>query len=222
MAPARCKKNMINEKTFRGHVWVLCLEWEQNPDWTESEYLWTPWEVEYSLEMRQDERDLGIIKKTIYRDSQVWHTVQAKDLQVSLCRTKKEEPMCPAFRVWDNHLHCFVDDPGFAIGLDGTLRLGSQECSPDRYIVEQCVAVDKRGTPTYIGDIIACEFTWWGHPMCERHHVRFGTDWYVLPFHTSFFVGERKLWIEVLRKKFEVIGNVHQHPDLIEKESLIG
>jgi hypothetical protein len=213
---ARARIVSIPEKTFRKHAWVLCLEWEQNPEWTEDEYLWTPQDVKDSLEIKEDERDLGIIKKTIYRDGEIWHSVEA-EVSLSDKEPQKETPMRPTFRLWDNQLRCFVDDPGFCIGLDGSIRYGIENCDPDRYIIEQCLAIDKHGMPTYIGDIITCEFSWYGREMQERHLVKFNAHWYASPFHHWFFAGERKLWIEVLLKKFEVIGNIHEHPDLIDK-----
>lgn len=86
----------------------------------------------------------------------------------------------------------------------------------DEYLQQFTCIKDKNGKKVYIGDIIDCNYTWWGLPIHERHVVRWSEFMQILPFHQAFSYGsDRRLWINDLANKFGVIGNACENPELL-------
>lgn len=85
----------------------------------------------------------------------------------------------------------------------------------DEYLMQYTRLKDKNGKKVYIGDIIDCNYTWWGTPIHERHEVTINDIGLILPFHQPHDVDGR-LWIQCLAGKFEVIGNIYENPELLE------
>ncbi len=118
----------------------------------------------------------------------------------------------PRFRVWDNQSQLFADEALCCVGADGSLYVEGLKQDRSRYVVEHATGqIDKNSTEVYIGDIILCQYTWFGCPTRDIYLVKWDNYGRILPFHHIFHSG-RELWIELFAAKIEVIGNIHQHP----------
>ena len=126
------------------------------------------------------------------------------------------------FRAWHTKLNRYLKDDEFFIGADGKVRndsfgRGNYEEAFDTsdfdngyIILEQDTGLkDKNGKPIYDGDIVddgysnICEIRW--REKCAGFKVVNENDGYVT-----------NVWF--VSKYGEVIGNIHENPELLEEE----
>ncbi len=156
------------------------------------------------LNILYDEKQRGWIKLTEPEDS-------IKALKESALAGERISTR-QLFRVWDQQEQVFVAVPDCTIGLDGSIRFNGQPSSdPDRYLIERSTGqIDKKGREVYIGDILRCQYTWWGQPAQDIYLVKLDEYGRIIPFH-HLFVYSHDLWIHLFGSKIEVIGNMHEH-----------
>lgn len=126
------------------------------------------------------------------------------------------------FRAWDTHTKTFIYFGGIP-RFDDTLNTATFDCSPvlgeqdaagSRFILEEFTGLhDKNGKEIYEGDIV--------YDILEdtRHVVKwFSSDDYPAFDLEPGFDGEINGFSEATndREGLEVIGNIHENPDLIE------
>lgn len=119
------------------------------------------------------------------------------------------------FRIWDTEKKELIYDAENAYDYMRPCSGGKiieADCFGDvlvnkRYIVEQCTGLkDKKGRLIYENDVVSC-----GHPDIGYVKWKNGGFWvsggnYVIPW--NFFTPN----------KWEVLGNIHENPELLEKK----
>jgi len=130
------------------------------------------------------------------------------------------------FRAWDIHKKCFIPDgvwsvinhtdfDAFGIMIsDWEDYIDGEFFYSDSQILEQFTGLhDKNGVEIYEGDIVEIS-----HPYKERHHkgVVEIKDYlfYVKDFYFAFFDSPNDIFSEGTNY-IEVIGNIHQNPELL-------
>lgn len=104
------------------------------------------------------------------------------------------------FRVW-NDMQKFYSPDDHYIDEDGELN------TDGKYIVEQCTGLkDKNGKLIYEGDFLKDNNGIW-QVLWDEKEAAFYLYNKKRDFHLSPFIGE-----------FEVIGNIHENPELLEEE----
>ena len=90
----------------------------------------------------------------------------------------------------------------------------------DSYIVEQYTGLkDKNGKEIYEGDIVQIPDDWeeYGVAAGQRYEVYFAYGGFrCKPLGFAEIRGDKGYWIED-SEDFEVIGNIHENPELLEK-----
>lgn len=130
------------------------------------------------------------------------------------------------FRVWDNVEKIYLHNKGFQ---DVTFRYNglcfpygtrhSIEAYPDRFVVEQFTELkDKNEKEIYEGDIIK-----WSHLMDDFGYIEYYSG---EPFAETRLYPSCALWVIVIAHKglfpfqsddeYEVIGNIHENPELLK------
>ena len=131
------------------------------------------------------------------------------------------------FRVWDNQEKVYLNKKDIAIDNLGNVFVfeGCNDNDADlwhvrilvdpdneRYIIEQSTGLkDKNGTEIYEGDVI----------KVERDGIIYRVEW----IHGGFGLEPRynspfcpRLGNVEVREKIEVIGNIHENPELLEEK----
>lgn len=121
------------------------------------------------------------------------------------------------FRVWSKKLKQY--SPVGLGSADGTLKirtsLKEDSDAPDDYIIEQFTGLnDKNGKDIYEGDIISFE----NEKGLARVLWLDGKAMFGLKWLDCGVEDELDYWI-VCRGPAEVIGNIHEYPELLEKKN---
>ncbi len=123
------------------------------------------------------------------------------------------------FRIWDkdtlenltSYCSILAENGNIACIHKKYNKLSSEECK-DQFIVEQFTGLlDKSGVKIYKGDIIdVC-------PDGKQEYLRV-VEWddELAQFRALFPDGSGQLFTKRQCLTYEVIGNIHQHPDLLE------
>ena len=123
------------------------------------------------------------------------------------------------FRVWDKERECYLDKTELAgITPDGKyiLYIEEEEISrlevEENYIIEQYTGLkDKNGKEIYEGDIVEYTTCYYGNEKRHRKVVEW-KEW-----DSDDFGEPHNLGYSNLSECMEVIGNVHENADLLEK-----
>ena len=124
------------------------------------------------------------------------------------------------FRVWDIERECYLDETELAgITPDGKyiLYIEEEEISrleiDENYVVEFDTGLkDKNGKEIYEGDIVEYTTCYYGNEKRHRKVVEW-KEWDSDDFGEPHNIGYRDL-----SEYMEVIGNIHENADLLEKE----
>ena len=124
------------------------------------------------------------------------------------------------FRVWDKERECYLDDTELAgVTPDGKyiLYIEEEEISKleieGNYILEQYTGLkDKNGKEIYENDIVEYTTCYYGNEKRHRKVVEW-KEWDSDDFGEPHNIGYRDL-----SEYMEVIGNIHENPDLLEEE----
>ena len=133
------------------------------------------------------------------------------------------------FRAWDTYLNNY-QFAGWGSKTFSIFTKRTNNCP--RYIIEQYTGIkDSKGIDIYEGDIV--EFTWWWFDGNEQETqltgvMNFEYGSFILSKiendffqdHTGYKKGEGKIWFGELTfddADFEVKGNIHQNPELLNK-----
>lgn len=124
------------------------------------------------------------------------------------------------FRVWDIERECYVDEAELAgITPDGKyiLYIEEEEISrleiDENYVVEFDTGLkDKNGKEIYEGDIVEYTTCYYGKEKRHRKVVEW-SEW-----DSDDFGEPHNLGYSNLSECMEVIGNVHENADLLEKK----
>ena len=122
------------------------------------------------------------------------------------------------FRVWDKERECYLDEAELAgITPDGKyiLYIEEEEISKleveGNYILEQYTGLkDKNGKEIYEGDIVEYTTCYYGNEKRHRKVVEW-SEW-----DSDDFGEPHNIGFSNLSECMEVIGNVHENPDLLE------
>jgi uncharacterized phage protein (TIGR01671 family) len=112
------------------------------------------------------------------------------------------------FRVWHSAKNCWVHDTNNACNILGeTIMLGAWCRVPmqelNDLVVEQYTGLkDKNGKEIYEGDVVRL----WTSHICEIKHCE---------LHAQILIG-KDLLTRGYAKDCEVIGNIHENPELLE------
>ena len=118
------------------------------------------------------------------------------------------------FRAWDKSFHKYCENVIVStingeVTVYGRLVNGRTSLIPNSHVVlEQCTGLkDKNGKLIYEGDIIASRFQ--GQLLAAN-----------IKYYRAGFVAEFHYWKPILYQicnegKFEVIGNIHENPELL-------
>lgn len=123
-------------------------------------------------------------------------------------------------RIWDKEQDCWWFG-NTAIDADGDIMLG-RDCrewapvaDPEQFIIEYCTGLeDKNEVDIYGGDIVTVKMSFEGGFLPHVGEVVYVETFGA--FATKNEAGET-LFHNHLLDSFEVIGNIHQHPELLEK-----
>jgi len=118
------------------------------------------------------------------------------------------------FRAWDKQNNCMVDGDYYDVSFSGVLcyeEHGDYEMSlrpveKDNYVLMQCTGLkDKNGQLIFDGDIYE-----YPHGTEEDFEMRRGV--------VTYSEGVCSIGFQLLTncKNLTVIGNIHQHPELLE------
>lgn len=118
------------------------------------------------------------------------------------------------FRVWDkekNEMECdLYDEPG-DMQISCINEVFKDYLSNNRYIVEQCTGLkDKNGKSIYDGDIL--------QDGEQKIKVVFDEERHCFMFEYQYTRAYKPIsCLDVLEGDFEIIGNIHENPDLLEE-----
>lgn len=129
------------------------------------------------------------------------------------------------YRVWDNENKSYNDPYSsayYAMAQDGGLDFyvhGDhwKGADPDTYVVEQYTGLkDKNGKEIYEGDIVKV-YTWTNLTKGMEYRYTTKVFWQerYAQFNTTY---NDALSNEITQDFFEVIGNIHENPELLEGE----
>lgn len=128
------------------------------------------------------------------------------------------------FRVWDKERECYLDKTELAgITPDGKyiLYIEEEEISrleiDENYVVEQYTGLkDKNGKEIYEGDILGDMWRDGYIAWCDKCKQ---LQYHILTHGCMACLGDVQ-WYELINDngKLEVVGNVHENPDLLEEE----
>lgn len=126
------------------------------------------------------------------------------------------------FRVWDKERECYLDKTELAgITPDGKyiLYIEEEEISrleiDENYVVEQYTGLkDKNGKEIYEGDILGDMWRDGYIAWCDKCKQ---LQYHILTHGCMACLGDVQ-WYELINDngKLEVVGNVHENPDLLE------
>lgn len=127
------------------------------------------------------------------------------------------------FRAWDTKEKRYTDAEIFISNHNKIYRIFWQELEPadgGEIVVELSTGLkDKNGKEIYEGDIVSEEFEYGGEKTKTIWQVRWCDDECAFELHyvSGFEVDDCSLVADD-EENYEVIGNIHENPELIEKE----
>lgn len=124
------------------------------------------------------------------------------------------------FRAWDIDKNKYITC--FDISDEGCVWTQEPCCSPDypNVILEQYTGLkDKNCQKIYEGDIVSEEFEYCGDKTKTIWQVRWCDDECAFELHyvSGFEVDDCSL-VSDDEEDYEIIGNIHENPELLEKE----
>jgi uncharacterized phage protein (TIGR01671 family) len=137
------------------------------------------------------------------------------------------------FRIWDKKHETFVTEPFYAIGLDGTIRVGAHRSTePERYeLLEYTGLKDCKGQEIYKDDLLIHRYpagsTIYKAFIGEKTHDVDGLDFGYYGVHFMYvsstirYIGDCVTGMKgsyPLVSELEIIGNVHENPELLESK----
>lgn len=126
------------------------------------------------------------------------------------------------FRAWWKDTKRFLDCDEWYMTCSGAkyLHYAVMPYKDDNFIIEQYTGLkDKNGHKIYEGDIVSEEFEYGGEKTKTIWQVRWCNDECAFELHyvSGFEVDDCSL-VSDDEEDYEVIGNIHENPELLEKE----
>lgn len=125
------------------------------------------------------------------------------------------------YRVWDSSANAYVPRSQFILLSDGTLiqEIGGEEVIWESTQPEFCTGLkDKNGKLIYEGDIIVkSDVSAIGYSRTRVCKVHWHNDWLSWAITTQY--GDTYELSEFEPKQYEIIGNIHEDADLLEKNN---
>ena len=121
------------------------------------------------------------------------------------------------FRVWDKERKCFFNDDEVVIYPNGEESFFNADYDFTECVVEQCSGLrDKNGKLIYEGDIVYSPFDngtkkvifWDNYLASFMAYNRYPDKRYYQGLSSKYFI----------ELEFEVVGNIHENPELLEGE----
>lgn len=130
------------------------------------------------------------------------------------------------FKVYSTINQNYIDEERlkyFFIGADGGLYLQRNDgsilpISQEQFVVKASTGLrDKNGKLIYEGDIVITHYA--GEPTGQTYIYRWkDPTFYVEPFEKGKPSGIHYYYFAVANERCEIIGNVHENPELLESE----
>lgn len=117
------------------------------------------------------------------------------------------------FRVWDKERKCFFNNDEVVIYPNGEESFFNADYDFTECVVEQCTGLmDKNGRLIYEGDIVK--------NIEQRIRVVFDEQRYCFMFEYQNTRAYKPIsCIDVLDDELEIIGNIHENPELVEQSN---
>ena len=124
------------------------------------------------------------------------------------------------FRLWDKECRIMNANPNDTISLDGRIMLhrGLEKPENTCYVIMQYTGLlDKNGVEIYEGDIVRTSTGYnyeieWGGAFVDIKGLGHDEDWTEIPCSWSFDGKPADCYF------CEVIGNIYENPELLEKK----